>query len=95
MSNFTVLVTRATGSQGVAVCRHLQQNGIKIHALVRDASHERAIDLKQFGATLFEGLLSDRDAVSIAANSGIPHGVYRRHQYNRNSAMCNLLMVFL
>jgi uncharacterized protein YbjT (DUF2867 family) len=67
MSKYTVLVTRATGSQGKAVCRHLQRNGFAIHALVRDASHERAIVLREFGATLFEGSLNDYDAITRAA----------------------------
>jgi uncharacterized protein YbjT (DUF2867 family) len=66
MSAGTVLVTRATGSQGLGVCRHMQQNGIGIHAFVRDATDERAIALLRFGATLFEGSLEDNAAVARA-----------------------------
>lgn len=61
MTSKTALVIRATGSQGKAVVKHLAKNGWNVHALVTDASSERAIALKQFGErlSLYEGSLGD------------------------------------
>ncbi|KAF2674149.1 NAD dependent epimerase/dehydratase [Microthyrium microscopicum] len=68
MSTQTILVTRATGTQGIAVLHHLQKNGFQIHALVRDASDDRALAIKKnFGANLFEGALDDPGIIRRAA----------------------------
>jgi uncharacterized protein YbjT (DUF2867 family) len=66
MDNGTVLIIRATGTQGTAVTRHLLQRGLKVHALVRNLTEERALKLKSLGATLFKGELDDTDAISSA-----------------------------
>lgn len=67
MASPTILVTRATGEQGRALIRQLQQNGYNIHAFVTDAKSERALALNEYGVTLFEGNLQDKDAVRRAA----------------------------
>lgn len=61
MASKSALVIRATGSQGKAVVKHLTKTGWKVHALVSDASSERAVALKQFGegVSLHEGRLGD------------------------------------
>lgn len=57
----TALVIRATGSQGVAVVKHLTNTGWNVHAFVSDASAERALALKKFGGnvSLHQGSLGD------------------------------------
>lgn len=61
MTSKTALVIRATGSQGKAVVEYLTKDGWKVHALVSDASSERAVALKQFGelVSLHEGSLGN------------------------------------
>lgn len=73
MSAQTVLVLRATGTQGVAVCRNLYNKGIKIHALVKDANDARAKALSAYDAGLFEGDIDDRSALdrAIAGCTGV------------------------
>lgn len=73
MSSPAILVLRATGTQGVAVCRHLHLKGIKINALVRDANDPRAKALSAFDAQLFEGDIDDKAALdrAIASCTGV------------------------
>lgn len=66
MPSKTALVIRATGSQGKATTTHLLKHGWTVHALVRDPEHERALTLKNFGARLYKGDLSDLLSVEAA-----------------------------
>ncbi|KAF2009743.1 NAD(P)-binding protein [Aaosphaeria arxii CBS 175.79] len=66
MNSKTVLVTRATGSQGKAAAHHLLKSGWKVHALIRDTKDARAQALADEGAILFEGTLSNTEAVESA-----------------------------
>ena len=66
MRTSTILVIRATGSQGLAVCRHLRELGFNVHGLVRDASDKRTLPLKSLGVTLFEGSEDDCEAIDRA-----------------------------
>ncbi|KAF2094195.1 NAD(P)-binding protein [Rhizodiscina lignyota] len=68
-----VFVTRATGTQGSAVSRHLRKQGIAVNALVRDPADERAAALKDIGVSLYEGSLDDQDAVerTVAGCDGL------------------------
>ena len=68
MANRTILVPRATGTQGLAVCRHLHEKGFAIHGLVGDISSDRTIPLKQLGVKLFEGKEDNKEAVALAMN---------------------------
>ncbi|MBD2308972.1 NmrA/HSCARG family protein [Chroococcidiopsis sp. FACHB-1243] len=66
-SNQTILVTGATGNQGGAVAHHLLQRGnFKVRALVRDPNKPAAQALKQAGAELVQGDLSDRASLDRA-----------------------------
>ena len=53
-SNQTILVTRATGTQGDAIARYLLQREFTVRALVRDQNKPAAQALKQAGAELVE-----------------------------------------
>lgn len=66
MSSTTVLVLRATGSQGIAVLKNLQKNNIKARAYVTDANHPRAQALLELGAEFHEGILGDAKALENA-----------------------------
>lgn len=63
MSAPKIFVTRATGTQGTAVCRYLRKRGVTVHALVRDATDYRAVALKDMGVIIFEGSSEDQGAV--------------------------------
>jgi uncharacterized protein YbjT (DUF2867 family) len=66
-SNRIILVTGATGNQGGAVAHHLlQQGNFQVRALVRDTNKPAAQALKQAGAELVSGDLSDRDSLDRA-----------------------------
>jgi len=69
-----ILVTGATGQQGGAVSRHLLKDGWKVRAMTRDISKPAAIKLKDLGAELFKGDMSDKVALDKAM-SGI-YGVF-------------------
>ncbi|KAF1978491.1 NAD(P)-binding protein [Bimuria novae-zelandiae CBS 107.79] len=64
----TALVTRATGSQGKSVVKHLAKSGWNVHAFVSDSTSERAIALKVFSerVSLYQGSLSDTASIEAA-----------------------------
>jgi uncharacterized protein YbjT (DUF2867 family) len=67
MSSKTVLVLRATGSQGKGVVQHMAKSGWKVHALVSDPSSERAVALQKHGnVSLYKGTLGDHASVEAA-----------------------------
>ena len=66
MSSSTILVIRATGSQGTAVLKNAQKNNITTRAYVTDKSAPRAQALLQYGAELYEGTLGDAPALEKA-----------------------------
>jgi uncharacterized protein YbjT (DUF2867 family) len=61
MSHTTALVMRATGAQGSGAIKHLVKFGWHVHAVVTDASSDRAIALQSFGpnVTLHQGTWTD------------------------------------
>jgi len=67
MSKRTVLVTGATGNQGGAVADALLEKQMKVRALVRDPSSDKAKALAARGAELVRGDLEDPDTVEAAA----------------------------
>jgi uncharacterized protein YbjT (DUF2867 family) len=62
----TVLVIGATGTQGGAVADHLLANDHDVHALTRSPESDAARALADRGATVVEGDLSDRAALTTA-----------------------------
>lgn len=62
----TILITGATGRQGGAALRHLQQSGWKVRALVRDPQKPQAQQLAQSGIELVRGDLNQRDSLDRA-----------------------------
>ncbi|CAO2648078.1 Nn.00g090000.m01.CDS01 [Neocucurbitaria sp. VM-36] len=68
MSIKTVLVMRATGSQGRGAIKHLTSTGWHVHALVTDASSDRATALKSLGdnITLYQGTWKDPASIEAA-----------------------------
>jgi uncharacterized protein YbjT (DUF2867 family) len=68
MSTKTVLVMRATGAQGKGAISHLVKSGWKIHALVSDASSDRAVALKSFGeqVSLYQGTWKNPSSIENA-----------------------------
>ncbi|KAF2235546.1 NAD(P)-binding protein [Viridothelium virens] len=73
MTARSILVTRATGTQGIAVCRHLRQKGFIVHGLARNISDERTAPLKGLDIEFFQGTEEDRDAVdrAVAGCAGV------------------------
>lgn len=70
MTQTTVLVVGATGTQGGAVADELlHRSGFEVHALTRDPSQDAAADLEEKGATIVEGDLSDPGALEDAIAS--------------------------
>jgi uncharacterized protein YbjT (DUF2867 family) len=69
----TILVIRATGTQGSAACAHLHRLGHNIHALVTDPSEARSQALSKFNAKIFPGTIDNRAAVdkAIAGCTGL------------------------
>jgi len=59
-----ILITGATGKTGGEVAKHLGAQGVPFRALVRSA--EKAAPLKELGAEIVEGDLSDRAALDAA-----------------------------
>ncbi len=70
----TILVTGATGHQGGAVVRNLQQRGIAVRALTRDPNKPEARALVGHGTEVIRGDLND-DASLTRALDGVD-GVY-------------------
>jgi uncharacterized protein YbjT (DUF2867 family) len=62
----TVLVIRATGTQGTSVCRNLVRAGFTVRGLVRNSSDPRATNLRALGVILFEGTEDSLSAQSPA-----------------------------
>ena len=69
MSTKTALVIRATGAQGKGAIKHLISTGWHVHALVTDASSDRAIALKSLSPniTLYQGTWKDPASIETAA----------------------------
>ncbi len=63
----TVLVVGATGTQGGAVARSLLAKGHAVRALTRTPDSEEAQGLREMGAEVVEGDLSDPDSLDRAA----------------------------
>jgi uncharacterized protein YbjT (DUF2867 family) len=68
MATKTALVMRATGTQGRGAIKHLVRSGWNVHALVTDASSDRAIALQTFGpsVTLHEGTWTNPASIETA-----------------------------
>ena len=73
-SDRIILVVGATGNQGGAVVRHLNQHGWKLRALTRDATRPAAKDLKAMGVEVYEGDPMDLESLKQAM-SGV-YGVF-------------------
>ncbi|CAI6340201.1 unnamed protein product [Periconia digitata] len=69
MSPKTALVIRATGAQGKGTVKALISTGWTVHALVGDASSDRAQALKKFGdgVILHQGTIDDAVSLETAA----------------------------
>ena len=77
-----ILVTGATGRQGGAVYRHLQEKGFKLRALVRDPNTNQARQLMGYGEEVFQGSLDDPDSL-IRAMDGV-YGVFSVQPHSAN-----------
>ena len=66
MSNPTVFVTSATGTQGEAVARQLRQLGWNVRATVRDPNAAPAKHLESLGVSLTTGDWDNREALKAA-----------------------------
>ena len=66
-----ILVTGANGQQGGAAYQHLQKNGFKLRAQVRDLNSNQAGQLIRYGEKVFQGNLDDPDSLMRALD-----GVY-------------------
>ena len=73
-NNRIILVVGATGRQGGAVAKQLLQEGWMVRALTRRPESTAAITIKNLGATLFQGDLSDPSSLKLSMN-GV-HGVF-------------------
>lgn len=58
-----MLVTGATGRQGGAMYRCLQQQELKLRALARDPNCNQARQLTEYGEEAFQGSLDDPDSL--------------------------------
>lgn len=64
----TILMTLATGKQGLATVSALLASGAKVHAVVRDPTSPTAVSLsQQQGVTLFKGTNDDTSVFRTAA----------------------------
>ncbi|RDD90990.1 NmrA family NAD(P)-binding protein [Streptomyces parvulus] len=63
-----VLVTGATGRQGGATARALLADGVAVRALVRDPDAEAAKTLRELGAELVKGDLTDPSSLETAVD---------------------------
>lgn len=70
-NNRIILVVGATGRQGGAVARQLLKEGWTVRALTRRPNSVAAIAIKNLGANLFQGDLSDPSSLMLAMD-----GVY-------------------
>jgi uncharacterized protein YbjT (DUF2867 family) len=77
-----ILVIGATGRQGGAVYRHLQKQGFKLRALVRDPNSNQARQLMAYGENVLQGSLDDPDSL-MRAMDGM-HGVFSVQPYSTN-----------
>ncbi len=77
-----ILVTGATGRQGGAVYRHLQKQGFKLRALVRDADGNQARQLVGDGKEVLQGNLDD-PASLMRAMAGV-YGVFSVQPFTAN-----------
>ena len=77
-----ILVTGATGQQGGAVYRHLQNKGFKLRALVRDPNSNQARQLMGQGGKVYQGSLDDPDSL-MRAMDGV-YGVFSVQPYTAN-----------
>lgn len=75
-----ILVTGATGRQGGAVYRHLQKEGFKARALVRDPNSNQARQLMGHGEEVFQGNLDDPDSLMRAMED--VYGVFSVQPYS-------------
>lgn len=66
MAPTQVFVCGATGTQGGATARHLLKAGVKVHALTRDPSSEKAKALESLGAKIFPGSYEDAESLKAA-----------------------------
>jgi uncharacterized protein YbjT (DUF2867 family) len=73
-SNRLILVTGATGKQGGAVLRHLQQKGFPLRAFARDPDSPKARALVGRGTEVVRGDLDDPTSITRALD-GV-YGVY-------------------
>jgi uncharacterized protein YbjT (DUF2867 family) len=72
--NKLILVTGATGHQGGAAVRHLQQRGFPIRAITRDPTQPKARGLVGHGTEVVRGDLQDPESLTRALD-GV-YGVY-------------------
>jgi uncharacterized protein YbjT (DUF2867 family) len=77
-----ILVTGATGRQGGAVYKHLQQKGFKLRTLVRDPDSNKARQRVGHGEGVFQGGFDDPDSL-LRAMDGV-HGVFSVQPYTAN-----------
>lgn len=70
----TILVSGATGRQGGAAVRHLQEKGLSVRALTRDPLSAKAHALVGHGTEVIRGDLNDRSSLTRALD-GVD-GVY-------------------
>src|SRR5689334_13134959 len=62
----TILVTGATGRQGGATLRHLQEKGLSVRALTRDPENPAARELVGHGTEVVRGDLNDQASLTRA-----------------------------
>lgn len=79
MAGSLILVSGATGSQGGAVARSLQERGFGVQALTRDPEKPQARELASKGAEVVEGNLDDRASIDRALD-GV-YGVFSVQQF--------------
>lgn len=77
-----ILVTGATGQQGGAAYRHLQNKGFKLRALARDPDSNKARRLMGHGGEVFRGSLDDPDSLMRALDGA--YGVFSVQAYTAN-----------
>lgn len=61
-----ILVTGATGQQGGAAARHLLKDGWAVRAFVRDENKDASKELKNLGAEILKGDMSDVNSLNSA-----------------------------
>jgi uncharacterized protein YbjT (DUF2867 family) len=74
-----ILVTGATGHQGGAAIRHLQQKHFAVRAVTRDPNQPKARDLAGHGTEVVRANLDDADSLARALD-GV-YGVYSVQDY--------------